>query len=92
MTFGAFGVYSGRKMSVDEALPSLHLNKRLGSRLGMHRHSKCGEGWVVDRRGECWPTQEVPPRRRALVLVDAVSGEVVEHLVEDNVEEAGEDA
>ena len=32
------------------------------------------------------------PRRRALVLVDAVSGEVVEHLVEDNVEEVGEDA
>ena len=58
LTFGAFGVYSGRKMSVDEPLPSLHLNKRLGSRLGMHRHSKCGEGWAVDRRGECWPTQE----------------------------------
>ena len=40
------------------ALPSLHLNKRLGFRLGMHRHSKCGEGWAVDRRGECWPIQE----------------------------------
>jgi hypothetical protein len=35
---------------------------------------------------------EVPPRRRALVLVDAVSGEVVEHLVEDNVEEVAENA
>ena len=74
------------------ALPSLHLNKRLGS------------GWAASAQ-QVWrgvgsrPTWrvlaysgEVPPRRRALVLVDAVSGEVVEHLVEDNVEEAGEDA
>jgi hypothetical protein len=30
---------------------------------------------------------ENPPRQRALVLVDALDGSVVEHLVEDNPED-----
>jgi hypothetical protein len=30
---------------------------------------------------------ESPPRQRSLVLVDAVNGNVVEHLTEDNPEE-----
>ena len=69
LTFGAFGVYSGRKMSVDERAALLHLNKRLGSRLGMH-------GQQVWRGVGSRPTWrvlaysgEVPPRRRALVLL-----------------------
>jgi hypothetical protein len=37
-------------------------------------------------------SSEVPPRQRALVLVDAVSGDVVEHLVEENLEEDPDDA
>jgi hypothetical protein len=33
----------------------------------------------------CYSSED-PPKRRALVLVDAVSGAVVEKLVEDNPE------
>jgi hypothetical protein len=33
----------------------------------------------------CYSTED-PPERRGLVLVDAVDGQVVEHLVEDNPE------
>jgi hypothetical protein len=34
----------------------------------------------------CYSTEE-PPRQRGLVLVDAVDGRVIQHLVEDNSEE-----
>ena len=32
-------------------------------------------------------SSENPPRKRALVLIDAIDGSVVEHLTEDNPEE-----
>jgi hypothetical protein len=32
-------------------------------------------------------SSENPPRKRSLVLVDAIDGSVVEHLTEDNPEE-----
>jgi hypothetical protein len=34
----------------------------------------------------CYSTEE-PPDRRGLVLVDAIDGRVVQHMVEDNPEQ-----
>jgi len=93
LAFGAFGVYSGRKMSVDERAALIASQQAIGFPVG---HASAQQVWRGVGSRPTWRvlaySGEVPPRRRALVLVDAVSGEVVEHLVEDNVEEVGEDA
>ena len=93
LAFGAFGVYSGRKMSVDERAALIASQQAIGFPVG---HASAQQVWRGVGSRPTWRvlaySGEVPPRHRALVLVDAVSGEVVEHLVEDNVEEVGGDA
>lgn len=54
-------------------------------------HASAQLGWRGLRSRPTWRvllySSEEPPARRALVLVDAVAGDVVAHFVEDNPEE-----
>ena len=85
---GVISITSGWRMHVDEtrgagrgaAAPS-------ASRSGTRRRSRCGADCAAGRRGACCATRpRTRPSARGFVLVDAVDGTVVEHLVEDNPE------
>ena len=53
-------------------------------------HASAQQVWRGLRSRPTWRvlcySSENPPRRRGLVLVDAVHGEVLQHLVQDNPE------
>ena len=53
----------------------------------MRRRSRYGEGCVAGPtwRVLCYSVED-PPRQRGLVLVDAIDGTVIEHIVESNPE------
>ncbi len=61
------------------------------SRSGMPRPSRSGAGCAA---GPTWRvlaySAEEPPKRRAFVLVDAIDGRTLEHIVEDNPEDLSE--
>ena len=54
-------------------------------------HASAQQVWHGVRSRPTWRvlcySAEEPPQRRGLVLVDAVDGTVIQHLVEDNPEE-----
>jgi hypothetical protein len=89
---GAVGVYSwtsGWRMHVDEKQALVAAQQAVGFPVG---HASAQQVWRGLRSRPTWRvlvySTEDPPRRRGLVLVDAVDGRVAEHLVEDNIEEA----
>lgn len=76
---------SGWRMKVDEAEALVRATRAVGFAVG---HASAQQVWRGLRsrptwRIFCYSTEE-PPSKRGLVLVDAVDGEVVEVLVEDN--------
>lgn len=82
---GLFSITSGWSMSVDEKDALLIATQAVGFAVG---HSSAQQVWRGVRsrptwRLFCYSTEE-PPLKRGLVLVDAVNGDVVEKLVEDN--------
>lgn len=84
---GVFSLLSGAPMTVDEKGALALASKSLEFAVG---HASAQQVWrgLLSRptwRLFCYSSED-PPRRRALVLVDAVTGEVVEKLVEDNPE------
>lgn len=86
--FGTYSLTSGWKMRVDEKEALVTATRTVGFPVG---HASAQQVWHGIRSRPTWRilaySTESPPRRRALVLVDAVDGHVVEHLVEDNPEE-----
>ncbi len=86
--FGLYGLISGRKMTIDERAALVASQQALGFAVG---HASAQQVWRGFASRPTWRvlaySSEVPPRQRALILVDAVNGDVVEHLVEDNVDE-----
>ena len=91
IALGAFGVYcitSGWRMHVDEKQALVEAQRAVEFPVG---HASAQQVWHGLRsrptwRVLCYSTEE-PPRQRGLVLVDAVDGGVIEHLVEANPEE-----
>lgn len=89
---GAVGVFSlaaSASMTVDEKGALARASQALEFPVG---HASAQQVWrgLLSRptwRLFCYSSEE-PPRRRALVLVDAVNGAVLEKLVEDNPEAA----
>ena len=84
---GLLGVTSGWRMHVDEKEALVEAQRAIGFPVG---HASAQQVWHGLRsrptwRVLCYSTEE-PPQRRGLVLVDAVDGHVVQHLVEDNPE------
>ena len=76
---------SGWRMHVDEQEALVAAQGAVGFPVG---HASAQQVWRGLRSRPTWRvlvySAEEPPRRRGLVLVDAVDGRVVEHLVQDN--------
>jgi hypothetical protein len=80
-----FSFTSGWRMTVDEQQALVAAQGAVGFAVG---HASAQQVWRGLRSRPTWRvlvySVEEPPRRRGLVLVDAVDGRVVEHLVQDN--------
>jgi len=76
---------SGWKMSIDESEALVRATRKVGFPVG---HASAQQVWRGVRSRPTWRifcySVEEPPRKRGLVLVDAVNGDIVECLVEDN--------
>jgi hypothetical protein len=85
---GVFSISSGWRMHVDEREALVAAQQVVGFPVG---HASAQQVWRGLRSRPTWRvlcySAEDPPRRRGLVLVDAVDGRVIEHLVEDNPEQ-----
>ena len=84
---GVMSITSGWRMHVDEKEALVAAQQALGFPVG---HASAQQVWRGLRSRPTWRvlcySADEPPTRRGLVLVDAVDGTVVEHLVEDNPE------
>ncbi len=85
---GIISITSGWRMHVDEKQALIEAQQAIGFPVG---HASAQQVWHGFRsrptwRVLCYSTEE-PPTKRGLVLVDAVDGHVVQHLVEDNPEQ-----
>jgi hypothetical protein len=80
-----FSFTSGWRMKVDEKEALVAAQGAVGFPVG---HASAQQVWRGLRSRPTWRvlvySSEDPPRRRGLVLVDAVDGSVKEHLVQDN--------
>ena len=85
--FGIFSLTSGWRMQVDEKQALVAATNAVGFAVG---HASAQQVWRGLRSRPTWRvlcySSENPPRQRGLVLVDAVDGEVLQHLVQDNPE------
>lgn len=88
IVIGAYSVGSGWRMRVDEQEALAAAGSAVGFVVG---HASAQQVWRGLRSRPTWRvlcySSENPPRQRGLVLVDAVSGLVLEHLTQDNEEE-----
>ena len=84
---GIFSITSGWRMNVDEKEALVAAQSALGFGVG---HASVQQVWRGLRSRPTWRvlcySAEEPPRQRGLVLVDAIDGRVVEHMIEDNPE------
>jgi hypothetical protein len=91
---GAMGLLcltSGWKLKLDEKEALAKATAVVGWPIG---HASAQMAWRGVRSRPIWRvlaySVEEPPRRRAFVVIDAVDGREIEHLVEDNPEAWGE--
>ncbi len=86
-SFGIFCVTSGWRMQIDEKQALVAATTAVGFAVG---HASAQQVWRGVRSRPTWRvlcySSENPPRQRGLVLVDAVDGRVLQHLVQDNPE------
>src|SRR5688500_19211907 len=84
---GLLSLSSGWRMTVDEKQALVAAQQAVGFPVG---HASAQQVWRGLRSRPTWRvlcySAEDPPDRRGLVLVDAIDGQVIEHLVEDNPE------
>jgi hypothetical protein len=84
---GAVSLTSGWRMHVDEKEALVAAQQAIGFPIG---HASAQQVWHGFRSRPTWRvlcySAEEPPTRRGLVLVDAVDGSVLQHLIEDNTE------
>lgn len=84
---GAMNIGSGWRMSIDEKDALVRAQQTVGFAVG---HASAQQVWHGLRSRPTWRvlcySAEDPPRRRGLVLIDAVDGGTVEHLVQDNLD------
>jgi hypothetical protein len=84
---GLFSISSGWRMTVDEKEALVAAQGAVGFAVG---HASAQQVWRGLRSRPTWRvlcySAEEPPAQRGLVLVDAVDGRILEHLVEVNDE------
>jgi hypothetical protein len=85
--FGLFSLTSGWRMQIDEKQALVAATGAVGFAVG---HASAQQVWRGLRSRPTWRvlcySSENPPRQRGLVLVDAIDGKVLEHLIQDNPE------
>ena len=85
---GIVSITSGWRMAIDEKEALVEAQQAIGFPVG---HASAQQVWHGLRSRPTWRvlcySAEEPPERRGLVLVDAVDGRVIQHLVEDNPEQ-----
>lgn len=88
--FAAYAMSSSWRMAVDETGALVRASAAAGFAVG---HASAQQVWRGVRSRPTWRvlcySSENPPVTRALVLIDAVDGTVVESLVEANPEDPG---
>ena len=86
--FGLLCITSGWKMTVDEQQALTLAGAAVGFPVG---HASAQQVWKGLRSRPTWRvlcySDEDPPSRRGLVLVDAVNGKVLEQLTQDSLDE-----
>jgi hypothetical protein len=87
LAIGLVSITSGWRMNVDEQGALAAAGAAVGFAVG---HASAQQVWRGVRSRPTWRvlcySDEEPPTRRGLVLVDAVDGSVKEHFVEENLE------
>jgi len=85
---GIVSITSGWRMTIDEKEALVVATRAVGFPVG---HASAQQVWRGLRSRPTWRvlcySAEDPPRRRGFVLVDAIDGRLIEHLVEDNPEQ-----
>ena len=85
---GLFSISSGWRMHVDEKQALVAAQQAIAFPVG---HASAQQVWHGLRSRPTWRvlcySAEDPPKQRGLVLVDAVDGKVLQHLVESNPEQ-----
>ena len=89
--FGLYCIVAGQKLGTDETDALVAATKAVGFPVG---HASAQLGWRGLRSKPTWRillfSAEEPPATRGFVLVDAVNGEVLDQIVEDNPEDWSE--
>jgi hypothetical protein len=84
---GIMSITSGWRMHIDEKGALVAASSSVGFPVG---HASAQLAWRGLRSRPTWRilcySAEEPPKRRGFVMIDAVDGHTVEHLVEDNPE------
>lgn len=87
LAIGLVSITSGWRMNIDEQGALAAAGAAVGFAVG---HASAQQVWRGVRSRPTWRvlcySDEEPPTRRGLVLVDAVDGSVKEHFVEENLE------
>ena len=88
MLFGAYGMVAGWTLTVEESEALAAAARAVGFPVGHASAQMAWKGWLSRPtwRILCYSAED-PPTRRGIVLVDGVSGEVVEFFAEDNPED-----
>jgi hypothetical protein len=86
--FGLYSYQAGFDLEVDERDALVAATRTVGFAVG---HASAQLGWRGLRSRPTWRilvySNEEPPTKRGLVLVDGVRGDVLQHFVEDNPED-----
>jgi hypothetical protein len=86
--FGVYGLFAGVTMRIDESDALVAASQQVGFAVG---HASAQQVWHGWRSRPTWRillySAEYPPRRRGIVLLDAVDGRVLEWFAEDNPED-----
>ena len=86
--FGLYCIVAGQRLGTDETDALVAATKAVGFPVG---HASAQLGWRGLRSKPTWRillfSAEDPPAKRGFVLVDAVNGDVLDQIVEDNPED-----
>ena len=88
IAFGAYGMVAGWTLQVEESDALATASGKVGFPVGHASAQMAWRGWLSRPtwRILCY-SAENPPRQRGIVLVDGVSGDVIEWFAEDNPED-----
>ncbi len=88
LLFGIYGMIAGWTLRVDESDALVTASTQVGFAVGHASAQQVWHGWLSKPTWRILAySAENPPRRRGIVLIDAVSGDVLEWFSEENPED-----